>query len=110
MGVRMPKMRSEALVSEPYLQFIREHPCLYCGSPPPVDPDHARNRGWREPHRNDYGALPTCRRCHNLRHSLGWTAFLEVKKMKVAALVDAQARLLAAWFLEENEDDQSLPF
>ncbi len=103
-------LNDKKLISKPYLQFVREHPCLYCGAPPPVDPDHVRNRGWREPHRNDYGTLPTCRKCHCLRHVLGWKMFLEEKKMKVAAVIDAQARLLAEWFLEANEDETDLPF
>lgn len=30
--------------------------------------------------------------------------------MKVAAVIDAQARLLAEWFLEANEDETDLPF
>ncbi|MFQ5850907.1 MAG: hypothetical protein ACE5JU_10000 [Candidatus Binatia bacterium] len=28
-------------------------------------------RGWREPKRNDLTCVPLCRRCHNLRHTLG---------------------------------------
>src|SRR4030095_6645618 len=88
--------------NEAYLAYIREKACIYCASPGPSDPDHVRNRGWREPRRNDFAVLPTCRRCHNIRHAVGWIPFLEAKRMKVGVLLELQASFIVEFFAKTH--------
>jgi len=67
--------------SEPYLAFIREHKCIWCGLP---------SNGLKKPNNNiiahheglglnkqsgkppDSHAVPLCGRCHDKRHGFGW--------------------------------------
>jgi len=92
------KMGSGTLISEPYLSFVRQQPCVWCSKSGPSDPDHIRARGWREPKRNDYATLPSCRQCHSMRHQIGFAAMLEAKNMKVWQLLEYQACLLVEFF------------
>ena len=57
-------------VDEDYLDFVRSQGCLICGKKP-SDPDHLIARGWREPKRNDFSAVPLCRKHHGERQSKG---------------------------------------
>ena len=58
-------MRHVKIIDEGYLAYIRKLPCLACLKPGPSDPDHVIARGWREAKRNDYSAIPLCRKCHH---------------------------------------------
>lgn len=98
------------LISEPYLQFVREQPCVWCSKPPPSEPDHIRNRGWREPKRNDYAVLPSCRACHSIRHQVGFAALLDSKNMRIWQLLEYQSRLLVEFFEKKYSDHIQVPF
>lgn len=98
------------MISEPYLQFVRQQNCVWCSKPGPSDPDHIRARGWREPKRNDYATLPSCRTCHTVRHNIGFAAMLEARNMKVWQLLEYQACLLVEWFEKTNDNLEELPF
>jgi len=63
-------LRDTKIIDEAYLAYVRKLPCLVCGYKP-VDPDHIRARGWRESKRNDYCAIPLCRRHHVERGQYG---------------------------------------
>jgi hypothetical protein len=62
--------RDTKIIDEDYLAYIRTLGCLVCYSKP-VDPDHLRARGWEEFKRNDYCAIPLCRRHHTERGQVG---------------------------------------
>ncbi len=62
--------RDTKIVDEAYLAYVRKLPCLVC-SYTPCDPDHLRARGWREAKRNDYSAIPLCRKHHTERGQYG---------------------------------------
>lgn len=68
--------RSQKLISEGYLNYVRMQPCLVCGHRP-VDPDHLKARGLRQAKRNDLSAVPLCRKHHTERGQVGNEKFEE---------------------------------
>lgn len=92
------------LISEPYLAFVREQSCVWCGKAGPNDPDHIRSRGWREAKRNDYATLPCCRNCHTMRHMIGFASMLDAKNIRIWQLLEYQAALLVEFFTKEPKD------
>jgi hypothetical protein len=59
-----------AVRSDAYLAFVRSKSCMWCGSPPPSDPDHIGPHGLARK-TDDLRTIPTCRRHHNERHDTG---------------------------------------
>ena len=59
-----------------YLDYIREKPCLVCGSQP-CDPDHleARGMGGATTKMKDLSCVPLCRIHHTERHQFGFQKF-----------------------------------
>jgi hypothetical protein len=55
-------------VDEGYLDVVRGRPCLSCGAMG-AEAHHLVARRWREAFRNDFTAVPLCRRCHTLAHA-----------------------------------------
>lgn len=98
------------LINEEYLEFVRNQSCVWCGKPGPSDPDHIRNRGWREPKRNDFAVLPSCRSCHSVRHQIGFAAMLDARNVRVWQLLEYQACLLVEWFEKKSENQVEVPF
>lgn len=98
------------LISEPYLAFVRQQSCVWCSKPPPSDPDHIRARGWREPKRNDYATLPSCRICHSVRHQIGFAAMLEARNLRIWQLLEYQANLLVEFFEKKYGNHVEVPF
>ena len=65
--------QEQKLSSRKYLDYIRNKPCLVCGSIP-CDPDHLEARGMGGANRSgykDYSCVPLCRIHHTERHQLG---------------------------------------
>jgi transposase len=87
-------------VNEDYLAFVRAKPCVRCGAPSPSDPHHLVSRGWREPTRNDYTAVPCCRHCHSLYEAVGWDVakWLETRRLPSVYLAECVANLMAEFF------------
>ena len=59
--------------SKNYKEFIRNMPCLVCGSIP-CDPDHLEARGMGSANKDgikDYSCVPLCRVHHSERHQFG---------------------------------------
>ena len=59
--------------SKKYLDYIRNKPCIVCGSQP-CDPDHLEARGMGGANKDgykDYTCVPLCRYHHTERHSTG---------------------------------------
>lgn len=67
----MPQAKPEPPArSEPYLDFVREHPCMECHAPGPSDPHHYGPRGMGQK-ADDYRTVPLCRRDHDFFHDHG---------------------------------------
>ena len=65
--------QEQKLSSKKYLDYIRNKPCLVCGSIP-CDPDHLEARGMGGANRSvykDYSSVPLCRIHHTERHQAG---------------------------------------
>ena len=65
--------QEQKLSSKKYLDYIRNKPCLVCGSIP-CDPDHLEARGMGGANRSgykDYSCVPLCRIHHTERHQAG---------------------------------------
>ncbi len=77
---RQPRVRDNA-----YLAFLRRCRCLNCNAPAPCDAAHIRwappGSGWRYVGKaekpNDARAIPLCRSCHTLQHSMSERRFWE---------------------------------
>lgn len=66
--------RNSKIVNDAYLIYIRQRPCVGCGKTP-VDAAHVKARGFGEGKRNDYCAIPLCRKCHRWQHDHGVAEF-----------------------------------
>ena len=65
--------QEQKLSSKKYLDYIRNKPCLVCGSIP-CDPDHLEARGMGGANRSgykDYSCVPLCRIHHTESHQSG---------------------------------------
>lgn len=79
-GQRQPRVRNNA-----YLAFLRRQPCLNCNTPTGSDAAHIRfaptGSGWRYVGKgekpDDVRAVPLCRSCHTLQHSMSERRFWE---------------------------------
>ena len=79
-----------------YLDYIREKPCLVCGSQP-SDPDHleARGMGGATSEEKDLSCVPLCRIHHSERHQFGNKKFEDKYSVN---LWKENSRLLRRYF------------
>lgn len=65
MRKRAPRRLQRRAADRPYLAFVRQLPCVWCGRRGPSDAAHmpvgARGMGFKAPDRN---VVPLCRPCH----------------------------------------------
>lgn len=80
------------VTDEAYKQWIREQPCIVCGSPPPSDPHHVKSRGAGG---GDDQMVPTCRICHTTGGTIGWKTF----EAKYGVNLRSEALKLREWYL-----------
>lgn len=73
--------RDTKIIDEAYLAYVRTLRCLVCFRTP-VDADHIRARGREEFKRNDYCAIPLCRRHHAERGQYGDQKFCATYQIK----------------------------
>ena len=91
----------QKLSSKKYLDYIRNKPCLVCGSIP-CDPDHLEARGMGGANRSgykDYSCVPLCRIHHTERHQAGNEKF--ENKYGINLWKDA-FNLLRRYFVSSN--------
>ena len=96
--------QEQKLSSKKYLDYIRNKPCLVCGSIP-CDPDHLEARGMGGAGKGgtvtntlkDFSCIPLCRNHHTERGSLGNEKF--ENKYTTNVWRDA-FRLLRSYFAE----------
>lgn len=70
-GLR-PCPKPVTLRSEPYLAYVRKHPCCLCGAPGPSEPHHWSHHGGVMGSKvDDYRTVPLCQEHHRHWHDHG---------------------------------------
>ena len=70
-GMR-PVPKPVTLRSEPYLAYVRKHPCCLCGAPGPSEPHHwSHHGGVMGAKVDDYRTVPLCQEHHRYWHDHG---------------------------------------
>lgn len=93
-----PCPKPVTLYSEPYLAFVREHPCCVCGSEVGVVPHHWSHHGAARGKKcDDYRTVPLCDPCHiGEWHRTGTFPGMD-RVGSEAFTLRAQRELLLAW-------------
>ncbi len=84
--------------SDEYKQFIREKPCLNCGSEPCVPHHEGLGKGGVGVKAPDSHCVSLCYECHNERHLKGVETFWQGVDVKMAMVV-----LLTEWIRGQDE-------
>ena len=67
-----PVPKPITLRSEPYLAYVRKHPCCLCGAPGPSEPHHwSHHGGVMGAKVDDYRTVPLCQEHHRYWHDHG---------------------------------------
>lgn len=100
-GASRPCPKPVTLYSEPYLAYVRKHPCCLCGAPGPSEPHHWSHHGGVMGSKvDDYRTVPLCTEHHRHWHDHGTFPEMD-REHSEAALMREQAWLLRAW-LDNN--------
>jgi hypothetical protein len=100
--VKAERTRANPHRCESYLRMVREHGCLVCASPGPVDAHHQGPHGTGLK-ASDFHAVPLCRRCHQYWHQHGHLPGLDVVNDRsahdrsIAIFDEVKVRLLVRW-------------
>jgi|SRR3972149_948686 len=92
-------------IDEKYLAWVREQPCWICAAPPPSEPDHQDSSGvgTKGP---DKFALPSCRRCHDLRQGRSWSRLpLGITEAEAWRRVAEHVIRYYRWYYQEGESN-----
>jgi len=99
-GIR-PVPKPVTLRSEPYLAYVRKHPCCLCGRSEGIEAHHWSHHGGVMGSKvDDYRTVPLCTEHHRYWHDHGTFPEMD-RKLSEAALMREQAWLLRAW-LDNN--------
>jgi len=98
-GIR-PVPKPVTLRSEPYLAYVRKHPCCLCGASPSEAHHWSHHGGVMGSKVDDYRTVPLCTEHHRYWHDHGTLPGME-REHSEAALMREQAWLLRAW-LDNN--------
>jgi len=93
-----PVPKPITLYSEPYLAFVREHPCCVCGTDQGAVPHHWSHHGAARGKKvDDYRTVPLCDPCHMGEwHRVGTFPGLS-REASEALMLRVQRELLLAW-------------
>ena len=84
--------------SQRHLKHVRSHACVNCDASAPIEAAHVRigsDAGMgRKP--SDYFAVPLCKDCHQLQHTVGERTFWEGKD--VAEIIHQLVRTSPAFY------------
>lgn len=90
--------------SEPYLAYVRRHPCMWCEAPGPSDPDHVGPHGMAQK-ADDFRTVPMCRAHHEERHRRG--RVMHYSRVETLSLIyQKQVTLMGDFFCFEREKDE----
>lgn len=98
-GIR-PVPKPVTLRSEPYLAYVRKHPCCLCGASPSEAHHWSHHGGVMGSKVDDYRTVPLCTEHHRHWHDHGTFPEMD-REHSEAALMREQAWLLRAW-LDNN--------
>ena len=98
-GIR-PVPKPVTLRSEPYLAYVRKHPCCLCGASPSEAHHWSHHGGVMGSKVDDYRTVPLCQEHHRHWHDHGTFPEMD-REHSEAALMREQAWLLRAW-LDNN--------
>lgn len=98
-GIR-PVPKPVTLRSEPYLAYVRKHPCCLCGASPSEAHHWSHHGGVMGSKVDDYRTVPLCTKHHRYWHDHGTFPEMD-REHSEAALMREQAWLLRAW-LDNN--------
>lgn len=93
-----PVPKPVTLYSEPYLAFVREHPCCVCGTDQGVVPHHWSHHGAAKSKKcDDYRTVPLCDPCHMGEWHAHGTFPGMSREASEALMLRVQRELLLAW-------------
>ena len=95
-----PVPKTVTLRSEPYLAYVRKHPCCLCGATPSEAHHWSHHGGVMGSKVDDYRTVPLCQEHHRYWHDHGTLPAMD-REHSEAALMREQAWLLRAW-LDNN--------
>lgn len=96
-----PVPKPVTLRSEPYLAYVRKHPCCLCGRSEGIEAHHwSHHGGVMGAKVDDYRTVPLCQEHHRHWHDHGTFPEMD-REHSEAALMREQAWLLRAW-LDNN--------
>ena len=95
-----PVPKTVTLRSEPYLAYVRKHPCCLCGASPSEAHHWSHHGGVMGSKVDDYRTVPLCQEHHRYWHDHGTLPEMD-REYSEAALLREQAWLLRAW-LDSN--------
>ena len=98
-GIR-PVPKPVTLRSEPYLAYVRKHPCCLCGASPSEAHHWSHHGGVMGSKVDDYRTVPLCTEHHRHWHDHGTLPGMD-REHSEAALMREQAWMLRAW-LDNN--------
>lgn len=93
-----PVPKPVTLYSEPYLAYVRQHPCCVCGSEVGVVPHHWSHHGASTSKKcDDYRTVPLCDPCHMGEwHRVGTFPGMS-REASEALVLRVQRELLLTW-------------
>lgn len=86
--------------NEPYLDFVRKHPCMNCHADGPSDPHHFGPRGIATK-TSDLRTVPLCRRCHDEFHNSGGWSIDVSRDETEKRIYRRQVELLIEWMRKD---------
>ncbi len=96
-----PVPKPVTLRSEPYLAYVRKHPCCFCGNGPSEAHHWSHHGGVMGAKVDDYRTVPLCQEHHRYWHDHGTLPGMD-RDTSEQALLREQAWLLRAWFDNET--------
>ena len=100
-----PVPKPVTLYSEPYLAFVRKHPCCLCGSEVGVVPSHWGHHGASTSKKvDDYRTIPLCDSCHMGEWHRTGTFPGKNRAASEAFTLGVQRELLLAWTATRIDD------
>lgn len=96
-----PVPKPATLRSNPYLAYVRKHPCCLCGASPSEAHHWSHHGGVMGAKVDDYRTVPLCQEHHRYWHDHGTLPGMD-RDTSEQALLREQAWLLRAWFDNET--------
>jgi len=98
-----PVPKPVTLRSEPYLAYVRKHPCCLCGAPGPSEAHHwSHHGGVMGAKVDDYRTVPLCTEHHRHWHDHGTLPGMD-REYSEAFFLAYQRGLLDSWIAQKSD-------